>query len=74
MAKASGGGKINFNPHLDKPKNMPGDMPLMNKKFSGGKGPKQGGGDGKKGMGGTGGEDHGLHGAAKAPKGKAKKK
>lgn len=50
--------------HLVKPKNMPGDMPLHNKKFSGGKGPTQGGGPSKMHTeGGDFGKDqHGLHG------------
>ncbi len=66
--------------HMVKPKNMPGDMPLQNKKFSGGKGPKQGGPEGKKHKeGGDFGKDqHGLHGhdakpAMMTPKGSKKK-
>jgi len=62
MAKKKAGGIPH--PTLDKPKNMPGSMPLQNKKFSGGKGPKQGGGNGAQHSegGDFGGDKHGLHG------------
>lgn len=71
MAKTKTGGHIDFAPHLDKPKNMPGAMPLQNTKF----GKTSGGGkEAPKGKmhkegGNFGGDQHDMHGAmGKKPK------
>ena len=67
MAKGHKGGHIDFAPHLDKPKNMPGDMPMhaISKKFGGKRLKPHESGPMHKEGGDPDGKGHGLHGAKK---------